>query len=151
MSVPHLTVAVVCKKEQRILMVNEIDNGINCWNQPAGHVEPGESLETAAIREALEETGYNVKLLGIQGIYQGCHQLTGTHYVRVCFVADVISKSDHPLDADILRADWLPLDALLRGDYRLRSEITRTTLEDLVNAPIYPLTMINSVGPGALA
>ncbi|EAR09653.1 MutT/nudix family protein [Reinekea blandensis MED297] len=131
-------------------MVNEIDNGINCWNQPAGHVEPGESLESAAIREALEETGYHVKLLGIQGLYQGRHITSGTHYVRVCFVAEVTTKSDHPLDPDILSAEWLSLDALLNGDYVLRSEITRATLEDLRNAPIYPLTMINSIGPGAL-
>ena len=67
---PHLTTAVIVEENQRILMVNEIDNGIIGWNQPAGHVEPGESLLDAARRETLEETQYQVRLTALVGIYQ---------------------------------------------------------------------------------
>lgn len=146
---PHLTVAVLCEKEEgRILMVNEIDNGINCWNQPAGHVEPGESLEQAAEREALEETGYRVRLTGIQGLYQGIHSETGTHFLRVCFTADALDRVTEELDDDIIQARWLPKTDLLAGKYRLRSQIALSTLEDHANAPIYPLALIHRFSPG---
>lgn len=149
MSHPHLTVAVVCEDNGQILMVNETDNGINCWNQPAGHVESGESLEQAAIRETLEETGYRIKLSGIQRLYQGLHQESGTHYLRVCFAAEPIEKVSDELDPDIIQACWIDRKALLSGDYVLRSPMTRATLEDHTNVPIYPLSMINRFFPGA--
>lgn len=148
MNYPHLVVAVVCEENNSVLMVNEIDNGINCWNQPAGHLELGESLEQAAVREALEETGYKVELTGIQGIYQGIHQESKTHYVRVCFRAKALTKTKEALDPDILKAEWLSKQALLRGDYTLRSEITRQTLEESDNAPHFPLSLIHKMFPG---
>jgi len=148
MSYPHLTVAVVCIKDNRMLMVNEIDNGINCWNQPAGHVEQGEDLITAAQREALEETGYAVAVTGIQAIYQGIHGTTGTHYLRVCFHAEALEQLTETLDPDILSAQWLDLDDLNTGKYQLRSELTRQTLEDSGDAPIYPLSLIHDLHPG---
>ena len=149
MSLPHLVVAVVCIQDSHVLMVNEVDNGINCWNQPAGHVEYGESLENAAIREALEETGYRVQLTGIQGIYQGLHSTQGTHYVRICFTADAIELTNAELDSDIIEAKWLPISELLEGKYPLRSELTRQTLEDLIKAPILPLSVIHDHQLGA--
>ena len=131
-----------------MLMVNEIDNGINCWNQPAGHVEQGEDLITAAQREALEETGYAVAVTGIQAIYQGIHGTTGTHYLRVCFHAEALEQLTETLDPDILSAQWLDLDDLNTGKYQLRSELTRQTLEDSGDAPIYPLSLIHDLHPG---
>ncbi len=151
MSHPHLVVAVVCIKDNKILMVNELDNGINCWNQPAGHVEVGESIEIAAKREALEETGYIVELEGIQGIYQGVHAITGTHYVRICFLATAIKKTSNPLDMDIIEAKWLSLDSLLAGKYILRSDLTRQTLEEITKEPISSLALIHEFIPGALS
>lgn len=145
---PHLVVAVVCQQDDSILMVNEIDNGINCWNQPAGHVEPGETLEDAAIRETLEESGYRVRLTGIQGIYQGVHAETKTHYVRVAFTAEPIELLNQPLDADIIQSKWLKLTDLMAGRYTLRSKITLTTLEDVGNVPISPISLINQSFPG---
>ena len=149
MTYPHLVVAVICTKGNKILMVNEIDNGISCWNQPAGHVEVGESIQTAAIREALEETGYKVELTGIQGIYQGIHLQTGTHYVRICFQATAVKKIAQNLDPDIIKADWLDIEQLLEGKYPLRSELTRITLEELTKEPILPLSLIHEFSPGA--
>jgi len=145
---PHLTVAVVCVKDNEILMVNEVDNGIKCWNQPAGHVEAGESLTNAAIREALEETGYQVELESVQGIYQGIHESSKTHYIRVCFRATAGQQISKNLDSDIIEAKWLPVNALLAGKYPLRSNLTFQTLEDSVSAPIYPLELIHNLDTG---
>jgi 8-oxo-dGTP pyrophosphatase MutT (NUDIX family) len=132
-------------------MVNEIDNGINCWNQPAGHVEVGESLEAAAIREAMEESGYQVEIKGIQGIYQGAHEINNRHYVRVCFFVEVKELVTNKLDADIIKSEWLPLSDLLAGKYPLRSEITRLTLEDIPSAPIVPMSFIHNINLGVIA
>lgn len=148
MSYPHLVVAVICQQNDTILMVNEIDNGINCWNQPAGHVEAGESISQAAVREALEETGYKVELTGIQGIYEGVHKQSGTHYVRVCFTANATELTNNTLDSDIIKAEWLPRQDLLRDIYPLRSEITRITLEDAGKAPIVPLSFVHNLNLG---
>jgi ADP-ribose pyrophosphatase YjhB (NUDIX family) len=143
MSYPHIVVAVVCVEDDKVLMVNELDNGINCWNQPAGHVEVNETLQDAAIRETLEESGYKVSLTGIQGIYQGLHKETLTHYVRVVFTAKVTLKTDLKLDPDIIKAEWIPLLDLLGNKYSLRSPLTLQTLEDIGNAPIVPLSLIH--------
>lgn len=142
---PHLVVSVSIVNAGCMLMVNEIDNGINCWNQPAGHVEPGESIEQAAIRECLEESGYRVELKGINGIYQGVHETTRLHFVRISFVADRFEKLTNQLDPEIIGTDWLPLDDLINNKYQLRSEMTRACLEDYNTAPIYPLNFIHSV------
>jgi len=145
MSYPHLTVAVVCLQDNKMLMVNEIDNGINCWNQPAGHVEDGEDLIAAAQREALEETGYKVEITGLQAIYQGIHGTSGTHYLRICFHAVALERLTETLDPDILSAQWLNLDDLQANKYQLRSELTRQTLEDCPDAPIYPVNLIHDL------
>lgn len=144
MSYPHLVVAVVCQKDNKILMVKEIDNGITCWNQPAGHVEQGEDLISAAKREALEETGYLIEINGLMGIYEGIHKTTGTHFVRVCFYAKALDKVTTSLDSDIIAAHWVDKTDLLSDNYLLRSDLTRQTLEDLDSAPNYPLSILKS-------
>jgi 8-oxo-dGTP pyrophosphatase MutT (NUDIX family) len=53
---PHATVATIVVRDDRFLMVEEISAGEAVFNQPAGHIEAGETIEAAAIRETLEET-----------------------------------------------------------------------------------------------
>mgnify|MGYP000899023603 CR=1 FL=1 len=66
---PHITVAVVVEREGRFLLVEEqSERSDMVLNQPAGHVEQGETLEQAAIREALEETGWDVALTAFLGL-----------------------------------------------------------------------------------
>ena len=132
-------------------MVQEIDNGIQCWNQPAGHVELNEDILLAAVREAKEETCYDVELTGFVGIYQSLHQTTGEHYVRVCFTADVLHLvPDARLDDDIIKADWLPLSEILEDKFKLRSPLTKQCLEDFAKGTIYPIKLIKSLVTGAL-
>lgn len=149
---PHLTTAVIVEENQTILMVNEIDNGINGWNQPAGHVEPGESLLDAALRETLEETQYRVRLTGLVGIYQSVHPVTGIHYLRVCFTANQAERVENsPRDTDILAVDWLPLDQLLAGQFPLRSALVHQALVDYQAGQHYPLTLIHPmIAPGSV-
>ena len=67
---PHATVAAICQKEGRFLLVKESILGQEVFNQPAGHLDPGESLEQAVIRETLEETSYEFTPTGLCGIYR---------------------------------------------------------------------------------
>lgn len=140
---PHLTTAVIVEQDDRILMVHEEDNGIKCWNQPAGHVELGESLVEGAVRETLEETRYEVELTGLVGIYQSKSPRNGLHYVRVCFTARTVKLVENaPLDADIEEVRWLPLDAVLAGDYTLRHPSVHQCLSDYRAGHRFPLDLI---------
>ena len=64
----HLTVATVIEKDSKFLMVKETKFGVQVINQPAGHVEPGEDILQAAMRETMEETGWEVAIRGFLGI-----------------------------------------------------------------------------------
>src|SRR5688572_31807102 len=62
---PHVTVATIIERDDRFLMVYEEADGKKVYNQPAGHLDPNETLQEAAIRETLEETGWTVELTGV--------------------------------------------------------------------------------------
>ena len=80
---PHITVATVVEDNGRFLMVEELKGERAVLNQPAGHLDPNESLIDAAIRETLEETGYDVELTGVIGIYLYTAPSNGVTYQRV--------------------------------------------------------------------
>ena len=84
---PHITVATVIEDQGRFLLVEELKAGRLVLNQPAGHLEANENLREAAIRETLEETGWEVELTGLVGIYLYTAPSNGITYQRVCFAA----------------------------------------------------------------
>jgi 8-oxo-dGTP pyrophosphatase MutT (NUDIX family) len=84
---PDVTVATVVVDNGRLLMVEERVAGLDVFNQPAGHLEPDESIMDAAIRETLEETGWQVELSAFIGAYQWTAPETGQHYLRMAFAA----------------------------------------------------------------
>jgi len=104
---PHATVATVVVDGGRVLLVEETIEGRQVLNQPAGHLEPGESLAEAALRETVEETGWTVELTA----FIGCYQWTagdGTPFLRFCYAARPVSHGPaRPLDAGIDRALWM--------------------------------------------
>lgn len=138
---PHLTVAVlVGDNRNRILMVNEMEDGHSVWNQPAGHVEYGEDLQQAAVREALEETCHHVKLTGLLGIYQTRNLAANRHYVRLCFHAESLGLVEKAvLDTDIIEARWLDIGDILAGKYPLRHPTVRQCLVDFSNGQHFPM------------
>lgn len=66
---PHITVATIVEHEGKFLFVEEFKANQHVFNQPAGHLEPFETLRQAALRETLEETAWEVELTGVVGIY----------------------------------------------------------------------------------
>lgn len=137
---PHLTVAVVVEHDGKFLFVEEEDNGEIVYNQPAGHVESDETVTEAALREALEETGWEVELDSLVGIYHYTAQSNGVRYVRVCFAASAVRLTDSSLDPDIRGAHWLTLKEL--SQLTLRSPLVLKAVEDYLAGARYPLTLI---------
>ena len=87
---PHITVATIVERDGKFLMVRENSGGRLVYNQPAGHVEPSETLFDAALRETLEETAWRVELKQLLGIYQYTSAENGITYIRHCFIAKAI-------------------------------------------------------------
>jgi len=115
-------------------------------NQPAGHVEGGESLLDAAVRETLEETGYTVAPTEVVGIYRWQRALGLPTYVRVAFVADVVAfDPQRHLDAGIVRAVWLPPSELRSLAHRHRSPLVLRCVDDFAAGRRYPLELLRDV------
>ena len=144
----HLTVATVVHRAGRFLMVRENDNDREVINQPAGHVEPGETLMHAAVRETLEETGWYVKLTGLLGISHYFSPHNGKTYYRVSFVAEPLHlQPDAELDPDIVAVDWLNLEELT-SSANLRSPLVLSDTRKYLNKIIYPIEIIGDFEDG---
>src|SRR3954468_8406730 len=105
---PRVTVACVVARDDRFLMVEEEVFGETAYNQPAGHLDPGETLQTAAVRETLEETGYTIALDAFLGVWQWVSHEHGEQVLRFSFAGHVLDHDpDRPLDTGIRRALWL--------------------------------------------
>ncbi len=140
---PHITVATVVQRNDQFLFVEEVDAGATVYNQPAGHLEPGETLQAAALRETLEETGWEVQLTGFIGLYQYYSEHNDTLYLRVCFAAEPIRQVTARLDSDITAAHWLSLEAL--QDLSLRSPLVRQCVADALARPPETLDRVRTL------
>ena len=137
---PDVTVATVVVREGRLLMVEEQVQGERVLNQPAGHLEPDESLQEAALRETLEETGWEVALTAFIGAYQWTSPRDGKHFLRLAFAADPVRHhADRPLDEGILRALWLSPAELAAASARHRSPLVWRVAEDFLAGRRLPL------------
>ena len=143
---PNTTVACVVEREGRFLMVEERDKrtGAMVFNQPAGHLEQGESLQDAALRETLEETGWTVNLTGIISIALYDAPTNGLTYHRTTFCADPVSQAeDATIDPDIHCVHWLDYGEIVAISDRLRSPLVLTTLDAYRLGRRYPLDLID--------
>ena len=142
---PHVTVATVVARDGRLLLVEEAIDGRAVLNQPAGHLEPGESLAAAAVRETLEESGWTVRLTAFIGSYQWTAP-DGTPFLRFAYAAEPISHDPaRPLDTGILRALWLDPAELLTEPSRLRSPLVWEVVADFLAGQRHPLSIVKEV------
>jgi len=137
---PDVTVATVVLRDGRLLMVEERVSGRLVLNQPAGHLEPDESLAEAAMRETLEETGWDVRLTAFVGAYQWKAPETGRHYLRFAFAAEPVGHhAGRELDEGIVRAFWTTPSELLAMRDRHRSPLVAMAVEDCLAGRRHPL------------
>lgn len=139
---PHVTVATVVVRDGRLLLVEEAINGRQVLNQPAGHLEPDESLAAAAVRETREETGWTVRLSAFIGTYQWTAP-DGTPFLRFAYAAEPVSHDPgRPLDDGILRAVWLTPAELKADPGRLRSPLVWQVVADYLAGQRHPLSIV---------
>jgi ADP-ribose pyrophosphatase YjhB (NUDIX family) len=140
---PHVVVAAIIERAGRFLLVEEeTDDGIRL-NQPAGHLEPGESLTVAVRREVLEETGRSLDPQGLVGIYRLPGTDTRPTFLRVAFWGHVGAvEPSRSLDAGILRAAWFSLDQVRSETDRHRSPLVAQCIDDYLAGHRFPLTLL---------
>ena len=141
-NLPHATVATVVEKNGKYLMVNEYRSNRWVFNQPAGHIESGEGIVEAAIRETLEETGWQIAPRAVAGI-SVYHAPNGVSYIRTTLIADPVHHHiDRVLDDGIAEAVWLSYEELIEKQQQLRSPIVLKVIEDVRRGIAYPLDML---------
>lgn len=138
-----MTVAAVVERDGRFLMVEEeTDDGVR-FNQPAGHLDQGESLVQAAAREALEETAHRFRPDFLVGIYQWPRPVGDITYLRFAFGGELVGfDPERELDSGILRAVWMSLDELRATRERHRSPLILQCCEDYMAGRRFPLDLI---------
>lgn len=137
---PDVTVATVVVRDGRLLVVEEQVQGERVLNQPAGHLEPDESLAEAALRETLEETGWEVSLTAFIGAYQWTSPRDGKHFLRMAFAAEPLRHHpERPLDDGIVQALWLTPAELAAESARHRSPLVWKAAEDFLSGRRLPL------------
>lgn len=137
---PHVTVAAIAEIDGKFLFVKEnTDEGI-VINQPAGHVEPGETLLEAVVRETLEETAWKVEPVSFLGISQYTSAINGITYIRHTFAVKALSRCDDVvLDDGIIEALWLSPEEAFKMN--LRSPLVVHSVHSFLQGTHYPLTL----------
>lgn len=142
---PHVTVACIAKRNGKYLMVKERYRGGSVINQPAGHVEPGESLIEAVIRETLEETGWQFAPNYLSGIYQFVAN-NGETYMRFAFSGELIAlNKNHSLDPVVEEVLWLERAMLENNLEHLRSQAVLKCIADFENGNRLPLNCVQQL------
>ncbi|WP_151449109.1 NUDIX hydrolase [Lacisediminimonas profundi] len=145
---PSVTVAAVIERERRFLLVEEETSEGVRFNQPAGHLDPFESLEQAVARETMEETAHEFAPSSLVGVYMSRYQSARTGldvtYLRFAFCGTVGRVHDRPLDHGILRALWLTYDELLATRDLHRSPLVLQCVDDYLKGQSAPLSLLHT-------
>jgi 8-oxo-dGTP pyrophosphatase MutT (NUDIX family) len=149
----RLTVAAVIARDEGFLLVEELVDGRLVLNQPAGHVEPGETLLAAVVREVAEETARAFTPDAVVGVYHWQPADGGRPYLRVAFAGSCGEPvPGRPLDTGIVGTTWLERAALAAAPGRLRSPMVLRAIDDHLAGRHAPLaTLAGLDGPALLA
>ncbi|RFA28436.1 NUDIX hydrolase [Alkalilimnicola ehrlichii] len=144
---PHVTVAAIAERAGRFLCVEETILGKRVINQPAGHLEAGESFIEAVRRETLEETAWEFEPEYITGIYRWAAPNNGPTFIRVAFYGRLgHQQTTRSLDPDIDAVAWLSEHDLRSRHAQLRSPLVIRCLEDYLRGCRYPLALLTDLG-----
>lgn len=143
---PNVTVAAVVERQGRFLFVEEKADGALVLNQPAGHLDKGESLQQAMVRETLEETAWHVVPEGLLGAYRWCHPRKDITYLRFAFIGRAVRQEpNRTLDHGIVRALWLTPDELRGERHRHRSPQVQRCVDDYLAGQRFPLAFLKDL------
>jgi 8-oxo-dGTP pyrophosphatase MutT (NUDIX family) len=143
---PSVTVAAVIERDGHFLLVEEQTPAGVRLNQPAGHLDPGESLLTAAARETLEETAFSFTPRQLIGVYlwrSAPPRGSAATYLRFAFTGDLGAfDPERPLDDGILRALWLSPGEIAARAAEHRSPLVQRCIDDYLRGHRYPLDLL---------
>ena len=146
---PNVTVAAIMEQEGRFLLVEEQTRDGLMLNNPAGHLDPGESPQDGCAREALEETAHAFTPTALVGVYLNRFTKTRTGddltYLRFAFAGTVGHfDPDRTLDEGIVRTVWMTPDEIRACPERHRSPLLLACLEDYLAGQRHPLTLVHT-------
>ena len=143
---PHATVAAIIERDNQFLMVEEIIENQRVYNQPAGHLDPNESLLDAAVRETREETAWLFEPSALVGVYLWKKEGPSNDddpdasFLRFAFCGQCSDfQQNQPLDDGIETALWLSREDLLNRTEQLRSPLVMQCIDDYLAGKRYPL------------
>lgn len=140
---PNVVVAAIIERDGRFLLVEEDADGAHVINQPAGHLDEGETLLDAVVRETLEETAWHFKPEALIGIYRWPHPTRGLTYLRFAFTGRLTNHDpNRALDHGIIRTLWLTADEVRRERARHRSPQVERCIDDYRAGHRYPLSLL---------
>ena len=140
---PHVTVAAIIEENGKFLLVEEMTDRGNRFNQPAGHLEDNETLLEAVIRETQEETAYTFTPTALLGTYHWKHEHNATTYLRFAYIGQASNhQPTQALDDGIIRAVWMNVDEIREKAMLMRSPQVLTCIEDYLAGQTFPLHVI---------
>ena len=140
---PNVTVAALIERDGRFLLVEEETDGGLRFNQPAGHLDEGESLVAACARETLEETAWSFTPTALVGIYQWPRPQGDISYLRFAFSGELGTHEEgRVLDDGILRAVWMTPDEIRANADRHRSPLVWQCVTDYLAGRRFPLELL---------
>lgn len=143
---PNTTVAAILEQNGRFLMVEEDTADGRRFNQPAGHLERGESLIEAVVRETLEETGWHFTPTALVGIYLAEKPESDISYLRFAFTGTLVRHDpSRALDDGIIAARWLTHEEIVAQQSRLRSPVVLESLHDYLQSARHPLNLLHHI------
>ena len=140
---PNVVVAAIVERDGKFLLVEEEADGALVLNQPAGHLDEGESLIEAVKRETLEETAWHIEPEALLSVYRWPHPQKSVTYLRFAFVGRALRhESQRPLDHGIVRALWLTAEEIRNQIARHRSPQVLRCLNDYLSGERYSLDLL---------
>lgn len=141
---PSVTVAAVIERDGRFLLVEEEADGRRVLNQPAGHLDPGESLLQAVARETLEETAHRITPTALLGIYRWIYDRENVTFLRFAFLGRVDGvETGRALDKEIIAALWLTPAEIAARRAEHRSPLVQRCVDDCLAGRSFPLEALS--------
>jgi 8-oxo-dGTP pyrophosphatase MutT (NUDIX family) len=141
---PSVTVAGVIERNGRFLLVEEIADGRRVLNQPAGHLDPDESLLEAVAREVLEETAHRFTPEGLVGIYRWVYAPKDVTFLRFAFCGRAEAAGGaRSLDKEIVALHWLTPGELRARSAMHRSPLVQRCVDDFTAGRHFPLEVLS--------
>jgi 8-oxo-dGTP pyrophosphatase MutT (NUDIX family) len=143
---PAVTVAAIIERSGRFLLVEEETSDGVRFNQPAGHLDPNESLVQAVVRETMEEAAHDFTPTALIGMYMSRYLSSRTArevtYLRFAFAGEVGASYDQPLDEGILRTVWMTYEELTACQEKHRSPLVLQCVNDYLQGKRAPLSLL---------